>query len=172
MVAATDEHGHTSYAWGEFTTLSQRDVIVEFGDLTSTGGPNNITATMWRLGLDGPQKNITPGQQGILLYKDLPWIADLDFWVLRQWDCDIDQIWNPDPAVPQGHSNPACKAGNSTSIEVDLDTKPAGKTRWTSTTAQTTLRPPTAEGDELPPGHGDPYWFTFEVPVTLHVSYS
>jgi len=173
MAAATDEHQHTAHVWGEFTTLSQRDVFVELGNGEIVGGPGNISATDWFLGLDGPLANVTPGQQGILLYDDLPRHVDLDFWVARSWDGNVCEVWNAPDAAAQGHSSDACVAWNSTSVnDVDLDQAPAGKTRWTETSVSLSLHPPTGEGDALPPGYGDPYYFFFEVPVTLHVSYS
>ncbi len=171
MVAATDEHGHTSYAWGHFTTLSQRDVFVEFGDLEIVGGPSGIDHTGWYLGLDGPIKSATPGYQGILLYKDLPRTVGLDFWVTRGWDCELPQFWTAAGQASHGHDDDACLAWNSTSIDIDLDTIPAGTNHWTSTTVQRTLAPAAGDG-ALPPGYGDPHWFNFSVPVTLHVSYS
>jgi hypothetical protein len=173
MVAATDGDGHTAHAWGQFTTLSQRDVIVELGGLDVTSGPGNISSTRWKLGLDGPVTDVTPGNQGILLYPDLPRHVDVDFWVLRSWDADICQVWTTEGAAPQGHSEPACLAWNSTSLDdVDLDTIPAGQSHWTQTSVQVSLHSPTGGGGALPPGYGDPYWFAFEVPMTLHVSYS
>src|SRR5829696_8622847 len=39
MATATDEHDHTAYVWGEFTTLSQRHVFVELGSAEINGGP-------------------------------------------------------------------------------------------------------------------------------------
>jgi hypothetical protein len=173
MAAATDEHQHTAYVWGEFTTLSHRTVFVEFGNGEIVGGPGNIDATHWLLGLDGPLTDVTPGQQGILLYNDLPRHVDVDFWVTRSWDEDICEVWNPEGAAPQGHDASGCIAWNSTSLDgVDLDGIPAGQGHWTDTTVSLTLHPPTGEGGALPPGYGDPYYFSFEVPVTFYVSYS
>jgi hypothetical protein len=173
MVAATDANGHTAHAWGEFTTLSQRSVFVELGNGEIVGGPGNISSTHWFLGLDGPLTDVTPGQQGILLYHDLPRLVDLDFWVTRSWDDELCEVWLPEGATAQGHDSGSCLTWNSTSIvDVDLAAAPAGKTRWTSTSVSVSLHPPTGEGGALPPGYGDPYYFFFEVPVTLHVSYS
>lgn len=172
MAAATDGDGHTAYAWGTFTTLAHRDVFVELGDLTVDGGPGNVTKTSWKLGVDGPLVNATPGEQGILLYKDLDRNIDLDFWVVRSWHEKICEVWLPQADQPHGHDDASCLAWNSTSVDVDLDQAPAGETRWTATTVQLTLHQPTGNpGDALPPGYGDPYWFAFSVPVTLHVMY-
>lgn len=172
MAAATDADGHTAYAWGTFTTLSQRSVFVELGDLTVDGGPGKIVKTSWLLGLDGPLTDVTPGQQGILLYHDLPRTVGVDFWVVRAWHDEICEVWLPQAAYPQGHDGASCLAWNSTSVDVDLDTIPAGQAHWTSTTVSLNLQPPSGEGNALPPGYGDPYWFAFSVPVTLHVMYS
>jgi hypothetical protein len=65
MATATDAHGYTSHAWGEFTTLSQRDASVELGAGAISGGPGNISTTEWQLGLDGPRVNVIPGELGI-----------------------------------------------------------------------------------------------------------
>ncbi|MBI2705632.1 MAG: hypothetical protein HYX32_10140 [Actinobacteria bacterium] len=67
----------------------------------------------------------------------------------------------------------SCLAWNSTTVDnVDLDKIPAGTTRWTQTSVALSLQPPSGNGNGLPPGYGDPYYFYFEVPVTLHVTYS
>lgn len=173
MAAATDEHGHTAYVWGRFTTLSKRDVVVEFGSGTVVGGPGGISSTNWLLGLDGPLTDVTPGQQGILLYQDRPRHVDLEFWVLRSWDDELCEAWSASGVPAHGHDEGACVAWNSTSLDaIDLDRAPAGKTHWTQTSVTMSLRPPAGAGNALPPGYGDPYYFAFEVPVTLHVVYS
>ncbi|MBI2706031.1 MAG: hypothetical protein HYX32_12190 [Actinobacteria bacterium] len=172
MAAATDEDDRTAYAWGEFTTLSRRDVFVEFGDTEVFGGPGNISQTTWILGLDGPLANVAPGE-GILLYKALPRFADLDFWLARSWEGDICEGWWPSGEPSFGHYSDSCVAWNAVGVDgIDLDTIPAGKTRWTQTSASMTLRPPTGAGNALPPGYGDPYYFSFQVPLTLYVTYS
>lgn len=173
MAAATDDDDHTAYVWGEFTTLSQRDVVAVLGDGQIVGGPDDITSTSWHLALDGPLTDVTPGDQGILIYRDLPRTVDIDFWVLRNWDDDICQAWVFDGAPPQGHSAASCQTWSSARLDaVDLDTIPAGASRWTETSVALSLHPPSGAGDALPPGHGDPYHFTFEVPLTLSVLYS
>lgn len=173
MAAATDADDHTAYVWGELTTLSQRDVVAVLGDGQIVGGPDNISATRWHLGLDGPLTDVTPGDQGILIYRDLPPTVDIDFWVLRSWDDDLCQAWVLEGAPPQGHSEESCVTWSSAQLDaVDLDTVPAGASRWTETTVAVSLHPPSGAGGALPPGYGDPYHFTFEVPLTLHVLYS
>jgi hypothetical protein len=102
----------------------------------------------------------------------MPRVIDFGLWILRGWDCELPEVWAADPDIPQGHDNASCLAWNSASVDIDLDTKPAGKTRWTTTTVQQTLHTPTDAGGALPPGYGDPYWFSFEVPVTISVTYS
>ncbi len=171
MATATDEHGHTSYVWGTFTTLAQRDVFVVFGDGEVIGGPGNVSQIEWLLGIDGPLKNVTPGDQGILLYNDLPRSIALDFWVVRELEDDLCEVWSQ-PAAPHGHSWSQCAAWNSTSVAVDLDPVPTDQHRWTETSVRLSLRPPNGAGDALPPGFGEPHYFTFDVPVTLFVTYS
>lgn len=172
MAAATDEHGHTAHAWGQFTTLSTRDVFVEFGSGEIVGGPGDVSGTRWSLGLDGPLTDVTPGNQGVLLYRDLPRHVDVDFWVIRDWEDDLCEHWSP-TATPQGHDTYACVAWNSTSLAaVDLDEAPAGSTRWTQSSVTRSLQPPSGAGGALPPGYGDPYYFWFDVPITFHVTYS
>ncbi len=173
MVAATDDDNHTAYAWGEFTTLSTRTVQVELGTVAVFGGPGGIDSTTAELGLDGTHVDVTPGLEGILLFHDLPRHLDVDYWMVRSWDDDICEAWVLDHVIPHGASSDACLAWNSAfSDDVDLDAIPADTAHWTQTGVELSLRPPTGAGDALPPGYGDPDYFTFEVPVTLHVSYS
>jgi len=173
MVVATDDDGHTSYAWGEFTTLSQRTVYVELGPAAVFGGPGGIDATTSTLGLNGTQVDATPGLQGILLFQDLPRYLDVDYRMVRSWDDDVCETLDLEGAGTQGGSADACLAWNSAHLDdVDLDRVPGGHSHWTQTSVELLLHPPTGEGDALPPGYGDPYSFSFQVPVTLHVSYS
>jgi hypothetical protein len=170
MAAATDEHQHTAHVWGEFTTLSHRDVTLELGTGEIVGGRDHISTTTWLLGLDSPVANVSPGDQGILLYKDRDRHAELDLWVLRFWDEKVCETWNPVGHGPYGVFTDGCVAWNSVSIDVDLDRIPVA-TRWTQTSFVVSVHPPTGEGNALPPGYGDPYYFSFEVPVTVHVTY-
>jgi hypothetical protein len=173
MASATDGDGHTASVWGELTTLSKRDVTVVLGDGQVIGGPDDIAATKWYLGLDGPLSDVTPGDQGILLYQDLPRHVAIDFWVTRSWNDDLCGAWVIEGAPPHGHDTGSCVTWSSTHIDaVDLDTIPPGATRWTETSVAVSLHPTTSAGDALPPDYGDPYAFTFEVPMTLHVTYS
>lgn len=173
MVAATDDDDHTAYAWGEFTTLSQRTVYVELGSASVTGGPGSIDATTAMLGLDGTHVDVTPGLEGILLFHDLPRHLDVDYWMVRSWDDEVCETWQLDYSAAHGGSSDACLAWNSAFVDdVDLDAVPTDKAHWTETSLQLSLQPPTGEGDALPPGYGDPYWFHFDVPLTLHVTYS
>jgi hypothetical protein len=170
MAAATAEHQHTAYVWGEFTTLSHRDVTLELGNGQIVGGRDHITDTTWRLGLDSPLANVAPGDQGILLYKDRDRHANLDLWVVRSWDEKVCEVWDPVGQAPYGVYADGCLAWNSASIDVDLDRIPVA-TRWTQNSFVVSVHPPTGEGNALPPGYGDPYYFSFEVPVTVHVTY-
>lgn len=174
MAAATDANAHTAYVWGAFTTLSQRDVFLEFGDSEIIGGPGNISSTDWHVGFNGPPTYVDPGDQGILAHHDLPRHVDIDFWVSRSWDEKICEAgWGPGEYGSQGHNNTMCIAWNSAQLDaVDLDIAPAGRTRWAETSVALTLHPPTGAGDSLPPGQGDPYYFYFEVPLTIYVVYS
>ena len=172
MAAATDANAHTAYVWGAFTTLSQRAVFLEFGNGEIIGGPNNISRTDWYLGFNGPPTYVDPGDQGILYHQAVPRYVDIDFWVARSWDEKVCEAWfGPEGYGAHGHGS--CIAWNSTQLDaVDLDLAPAGRTRWAETSVALTLHPPTGAGDALPPGYGDPYYFFFEVPLTLHVIYS
>jgi hypothetical protein len=173
MVSATDDDHHTAYAWGEFTTLSQRIVYVELGSATVFGGPGGIDATTSMLDLNGTQLDVTPGLEGILLFHDLPRHVDLDYWMVRSWNAKLCESWELDGTDPQGGSAGSCVAWNSAHVDdVDLDVVPGGAAHWTQTSVELSLHPPTGAGDALPPGYGDPYYFSFEVPLTLHVSYS
>lgn len=175
-VAATDADGHTDHAWGEFTTLSQRTVWVELGDATITGGPSGVTSTSWHLGfegVEGPRQDVTPGQQGILVFPDLPRHIDLALTLARSWDgakgntpCEV---WGA--SGMQGHSN--CTAWNTAWLDdVDLEAVPNGVGHWTQTSIAAVLHTPTDAGGALPPGYGDPYWFDIATTVTFHVTYS
>ena len=91
---------------------------------------------------------------------------------MRGWDGELCDAWDPEFAYgSHGHERDACVAWNSISIsDVDLDQAPAGKTHWTQTSVEVPLRPSTGNGG-LPPGYGDPFWFAFDIPMTLHVTY-
>ena len=173
MVSATDDDGHTAYAWGEFTTLSQRTVYVELGTADVFGGPGGVDSTTSMLGLNGTHVDASPGLQGILLFHDLPRHLDVDYWMVRSWDDDICESWVLDYRAPHGGIGDACVAWSSAAVDdVDLDLVPGDAAHWTETDVELSLHPPTGEGEALPPGYGDPYYFSFEVPVTLHVTYS
>jgi hypothetical protein len=175
MVGATDAHGHTSHAWGTFTTLSERRVHVEVGDVEVAGGPGGISSTSLWLQLDGSDAmDFTPGMQGIRFFDDVDGHIDLDLWVLRRWNADVCEAWGTPTSEhsPQGHSTDACLAWNSASEhDLDLDVAPAGETRWSSVTIPVSLQTPTGAGGALPNGYGDPYHFHFAAPVTVHVQY-
>jgi hypothetical protein len=174
MAAATDEHNHTAHVWGQFTTLSQRSVHVELGPTTVTGGPGGIKRTTWWLGLSGPLADVTPGGLATQPYEDLPRRVDVELWLLRSWNGDLCEAFAIHPTTPpQGHSSDACLTWNSVRLsQVDLDVVPQGRSRWTQTSVQKTLRTSSDAGGALPAGYGDPYFFHFEMPVSLHVVYS
>lgn len=177
MVAATDEHGHVDYAWGEFTTLAHRDVIVELGATEIVGGPGDITDTDLMFGLATlPLRDMSPGVDASFLFPDLPRWVNVDLWVLRGWDPkhrrELCEVWMLEGSMPQGHDESSCLAWNSTTEHaVDLDAVPADRSRWTQSSVALTLHSPTEAGGGLPAGYGDPYHFAFSTPVTLHVIY-
>jgi hypothetical protein len=170
MAAATDEHNHTAYVWGQFTTLSQRSVHVELGPVSITGGPGGVKRTTWLLGVGGPLVDHT----GIHVYRDVPRRVDVEFWLLRSWSGDLCEGWSIHETTPKhGHSSDACLAWNSARLsQVDLDVAPQSASRWTQTAVTRTLRTSSDVGGALPAGYGDPYYFHFERPLTLYVTYS
>ncbi|WP_436794376.1 hypothetical protein [Actinospongicola halichondriae] len=173
MAAATDDNDKTAHAFGEFTTLSQRDIYVSLGDVAVTGGPDNIVETDLWMKVDGTSSNFTPGEAGIPIYNDMDRFLDLRLLVVRSWDGDVCEAWQLNEDGPShGHWSDSCLAWHHASVDdLDLDTAPAGKTRWTQTVASTTISTPTGGGGALPPGYGDPYYFSFSAPVTISVTY-
>lgn len=173
MVAATDDNDKTDHAFGEFTTLSQRDIYITLGDVTVHGGPDNVSKTSLWMRVNGSSHNYTPGEAGIPMYDDVPRHLDLRLLVLRRWSADICEAWVLNEDGPShGHWSDACLAWHHASVDdIDLDAKPAGKTRWTQTSVSTTIATPDGAGGALPPGYGDPYYFSFSAPVTVSVTY-
>lgn len=173
MAMATDSFDNTSFAWGSFTTLSQRDVSYSFGDLGTSGGPGNIESTTRHLRFDGsPLVDVTPGQAGIQWRKDVDRHIDLELWVLRQWDSDLCQFFTITDDTPSyGYSNDSCLTWNAVEVvDLDLDRKPSGSSYWTSTTVSTLFETPFFHGSP-PEGYGSHY-FDFVVPMSITVTYS
>lgn len=174
MAAATDEYDDTSYAWGRFTTLSRRDVIVGLGDVDIYKGPGNVVQTRLLLGVNGGDGlDYSPGAGSTYIYEDLGRLIDLKLWVTRSWPGDLCEGWYSSMAsTPFGRNDDSCLAWNTAVVDdLDLDVPPAGRTRWTGTVVRSTLRTPTDIG-ALPPGYSIDHYFSFEAPVALLVAYS
>jgi hypothetical protein len=176
MVAATDENDDTAYAYGHFVTLSERTVHVSIGDLTVTGGPQNVVDTASYLSVDGDDFwVVNPGAGVSSVYADRSRHLDLKLLTFRTWETSQSTICEgffPDSATAQGDLDSACGSWNTASLgNVDLDVIPAGRDRWTSATVSTTFTT-SAGGDPLPNQYGDPRFFHFSAPLTLEVSYS
>lgn len=172
LATATDSAENTSYAWGSFTTLSQRNVSFSFGELGVQGGPEKVKSTLRYFGWDGsPLVNVTPGEGGILLPEEADRWIDLELWILLTWDADLCQVWGMNENTPDyGVSEVSCLTWNSVRTEpVDLDEKPAGANHWTSTDVSMVLHPDYATG-ALPADFGSLY-FEFQIPINLHVTY-
>lgn len=174
MAAATDENGDTSYAWGEFFTLSQRTVEITIGSPTVSGGPTNIVDTdVWLRTAD--LDFLLVAVEDTIVYYSLPRHTDLGLFVFRTWATSQSTICEgviaPGALGPQGDDDGLCGCWNSASLEIDLDVVPAGETSWTSATIDAPFSS-AAGGDPLPDGYGDPRFFHFSAPVTVGVSYS
>jgi hypothetical protein len=174
MAVATDEYDDTSYAWGRFTTLSQRNVIVGLGDVDIYKGPSNVVQTRLLLGVNGSDGlDYSPGVGSTYLYEGVGRRLDLKLWVTRSWPGDLCEGWESSMAPTTfGRNDDSCLAWNTAVVDdVDLDVPPAGRTRWTGTIVRTTLRTPTDVG-ALPPGFSIDHYFSFVAPVAVLVSYS
>lgn len=166
--AATDENGHSAYAYGSFVTLDERDVEISIGDVTVSGGPNNIVGTSLYLQVDGDDPEAVPPSPN---FHDVDRHLDLRLWTVRWWEGSVCESWVPDAdSGTQGDSDDSCLAWNSAPLDdVDLDAIPAASA-WVGVTLHRTFQ--TAGGDDaLPGGYGDPRFFHFSAPVTLTVSY-
>jgi hypothetical protein len=173
MVAATDENGDTAYAYGEFTTMSQRTVEISVGTPTVTGGPTNIVSTRTYLKVsDLDFLSVQPGESQV--YIGIHRHLDLAVQLFREWATSqytfCEGPW-PNAHGGQGDSDDECGTWNSASIdELDLDLIPDGRNSWTEVTFSRTFQ--TSAGDDaLPAGQGDPRFFHFSAPVTLTVTY-
>lgn len=174
MAAATDAQGHTSYVWGSFTTLSTRTVDIQIGSIPITGGPGGIEDTTNYLRFEGDLQDVTWDQQPDLHHVGVDRYAAIEFWISRYWGGKVCEGWSIYDGLPaNGHDAASCLAWNSVSASgIDLDTIPQGKDRWTQTSVSMVLDTQAPNGNALPPGYGDPFWFAFKVPITLHVTYS
>lgn len=176
MVAATDEHDDTAYAYGEFITLSERTVHVRIGDVTVDGGPQNVVDTDVYLSVEGDDFwTVNPGSDVSSVYAGQGRHVDLVLATFREWATSqytFCEAFDPDGMPAHGDSDDLCGSWNSASLgSVDLDVIPAGESRWTSVTVSATFNT-SSGGGALPDGYGDPRLFHFSAPVTLDVSYS
>lgn len=174
-LTATDEYADVSYAFGQFTTLSERTVHLVVDDVGIIGGPTNIEHTdMWFI-VDGDYWDVD-GEGWELTHLGLDRHADLALRVYREWEV----AWNtecegsyPESDPPSGDDDGRCETWNTASEnDLDLDVIPPNRSRWTSVSFARTLTTPTGEGDPLPPGHGDPRYFDITVSMSFAVTYS
>jgi hypothetical protein len=170
MVAATDEHGDTSYAWGELTTLSTRSVEVAVTSMAVHDGPSNVVETTRHIRLDeGEYATYELGDWAE--WDEVDRNVDVDLYVTRFWEASVCEVfWSSYFEHPQGDSDDACAAWNTATAEIDLDRLP-GADRWTSHTFEADLHTPTGAGNALPTGYGDPRHFHVEATATVHVTY-
>jgi hypothetical protein len=172
MVAATDEHGDTSHAFGEFTTLSTRTVHVVVDEVEVFGGPTNLEATELFFRLDDADHEAYELGDWMEIV-DVERNVDIDLMVARFWEAQVcEPFWDSMMDVPQGDSDDSCLSWNTASDRIDLDRIPAGTTRWTSHSFDATLQTPTGEGQALPPGYGDPRYFNLLADARIVVVYS
>lgn len=181
-VAATDSAGNTDHAFGDFTTLSTRTVVVELGDvLLSEGLPRATTPSFMLDFADRPRVELTPGNAGIPLYRDVDRYANVRLMVHRRWTqkdaCEVTPGNGASPTdntgVSQGVNERSCVAWNGVFLEgLDLDVRPEGAGRWTRTSFTREMATPTSAGGAFPAGYGDPWWFDIFTTATFHVTYS
>jgi hypothetical protein len=172
MVAATDEHGDTSHAFGEFTTLSTRTVHVVVDEVDVFGGPQNLEATEQFFRLDDADHAAYQLGDWVEV-ADVDRHVDVDLMVARFWEAEVcEPFWESLMDSPQGDSDDSCLSWNTASDGIDLDRIPAGSTRWTSVAFDATLQTPAGDGQALPPGYGDPRYFNLLADARLVVVYS
>jgi hypothetical protein len=171
MVAATDEHGDTSHAFGEFTTLSTRTVHVVVDEVEVFGGPQNLESTGLYLRLDDDDHE-SYELGGWMEVADVDRHVDVDLMVARFWEASVcEPFWESMMDVPQGDSDDSCLSWNTASATIDLDHIPTAAS-WTSVSFDATLQTPTGEGGALPPGYGDPRYFNVLADARIVVVYS
>lgn len=175
-LTATDEYGDVSYAFGEFTTLSERRVDIVVDDIDIIGGPTNVVRTDTLFIVDGGGFWDVDGPGWDLTHFGLDRHVDLGLRVDRTWDvawntvCEGD---NPADVPPSGDSDASCSTWNTASLnDLDLDVIPPDRSRWTSVSFDRTMTTPTGAGEPLPPGYGDPRYFDIVAPVSFVVTYS
>lgn len=171
MVTATDQYDDTSYAWGEFTTLSTRTVEVTVNDVEVIGGPGNVIDTDTHLRAGGEAVD----DYGLGTWVDLGQTGrttDVDLVVVRSWDGKVCETPDLDMFdAPHGDSDDSCLSWNTASgHDLDMDAIHASASHWSSVTFARTLTVD-AGGPSLPPGYGDPRWFSTTAVATFHVVY-
>ncbi|MGI9579471.1 MAG: hypothetical protein ACR2OH_14830 [Microthrixaceae bacterium] len=183
-VIATDGDGNQDIAYGEFTTLSTRDVSVDVGGIVITGPEIDATTSLW-LGIeDEDLRDVTPGQGGVPTFEDVGRFSDFGILVIRDYEPILGPLFGECPEAAagvngpyewpdQGHHEGACRYWNTARLQgLDLDVSPAGATRWDSVSFTAQLRTPDGSGDSVPPGFGDGWWMDVVATATFHVTYS
>jgi len=121
MVAATDEHGDTAYAYGRFVPLAERTVHITLGDVTVDGGPQNVVDTAVYLSVDGDDFWIVDaGSDGSSVYAGRGRHVDLVLFTFRQWATSQSTVCegcDPDGMLAQGDSDGLCGSWNSASLD-------------------------------------------------------
>ena len=168
IVVATDENDDSSYAYGQFTTLSERTVHVTIGDATIEGGPQYNHGVYFDLEVDDEfSTSFTP------TLPDVDRHLDLRLWVRLYYDGNLCESWTGPggPGGLQGYSEDHCVVWNSALLDnIDLDAIPgAGQGTWTDTTVQETFTTGSS-GGALP--DAGVFFIHFSAPLTLYVTYS
>ncbi|WP_193615387.1 hypothetical protein [Desertimonas flava] len=174
-VAATDELGDISYAFGQFTTLSERTVNLVVGDVDIIGGPTNIVHTDTVFIIDGDYWDID-GAGWELVHVGLDRRVDLALRVYREWQVAGSTLCEgsyPETDPPTGNSDDRCETWNTASLnDLDVDVIPPNRAHWTSVGFERTLVTPSGAGGQLPPGYGEPRYFDISASISFVVTYS
>ncbi len=172
MVTATDEHDDTSYAWGEFTTLSTRTVEVSISEVDISGGPGNVVQTDTFLRLDDDD-HAAYDLGDWAEFGAVDSTVDVDLLVARTWEANVcEPFWPSLMVIPQGDSDDSCVSWNTASADdVFLDVTHPTTSSWSSVSFTRSLATPQG-GPSLPAGYGDPRYFHAAALATFHVTYS
>lgn len=178
MASAEDGAGYASNADGSFTTL-ERNVEITFGPANVYEAPftsDDFGVNFWANGAWIDEDIGTVEIDGTTLDHGLPPVElhdvdrHLDLAMRVSQSDDAPDICEAVPIEPEPTSGQVeCTTWASALLEDgDLDDRPESATSWTQHTLQRTLVLP--GGNALPGGYGSP--LQFNVPVTLHVTYS
>ena len=131
IVVATDENDDSSYAYGQFTTLSERTVHVTIGDATIEGGPQYNHGVYFDLEVDGEfSTSFTP------TLPDVDRHLDLRLWVRLYYDGNLcEYLPGPDDNWgPHGYSEDHCVVWNSALLDKHRPRRipGAGQGTWTT----------------------------------------